>query len=70
MDFDVLLVFQPCYSPEYNACERVFGYVKDRLRSSRSERVSLISQISVVLATISLNMMVNWYQRAILGRLP
>jgi transposase len=36
---NVILIFQPAYSPEVNPIERLWGYVKEQLKSLRFERI-------------------------------
>ena len=66
----VTMYFQPCYSPEFNACERVFGYLKNKLRARRLDGVPLLEQLCVLLACITVDMMKNWYRGAFMGTLP
>lgn len=66
----VTIYFQPCYSPEFNACEPVFGYLKNKLRARRQDGVPLQEQLCVILACITVDMMKNWYRGAFMGSLP
>jgi putative transposase len=36
---NVILLFQPAYSPEVNPIERLWGYVKEQLKWLRFERI-------------------------------
>eukprot|EP00300_Choanocystis_sp_HF-7_P026713 c30484_g1_i1.p1 GENE.c30484_g1_i1~~c30484_g1_i1.p1 ORF type:complete len:105 (-),score=1.18 c30484_g1_i1:23-295(-) len=69
-DLQIRVLFQPCYSPEFNSCEMVFGYTKRKLRTRRVEGVPFWQQVKVILASISHSMMRNWYRKAILGIVP
>jgi hypothetical protein len=67
---DIDMWFQPCYSPEFNVCERVFAFVKNKIRSSRIPDVNIVTHIEVLLASVDIPMMQHWYVRSILGKLP
>ena len=67
---EIRVIFQPCYSPEFNGCESVFGHIKQKLRARRTAAAPMWQQVTVILASISHEMMRNWYRKAILGVLP
>jgi len=64
----VHICFLPCYSPELDAAEYVFHFVKDRVKRNRSKHSDKLWIDTVVaLASISQETMWGFYQKSLFG---
>jgi hypothetical protein len=67
-ELHICVHFLPAYSPELNACELVFGFVKNSLRNARSN-VSFVAQVALLLASLDRGTMASFYRKSILGKM-
>jgi hypothetical protein len=65
----IRIICQPKYSPEFNACELVFAFLKNRLRNGR-KNIPFEVQLAELLREISQIAMINYYKRAFAGLIP
>jgi hypothetical protein len=59
-----IFIFQPAYSPEFNACEFMFNFLKTSVRSDLSNR-TLIDKIKYAFTFIDWNMMLQFYNKVL-----
>jgi len=57
------ILFQPAYSPEFNACEFIFNYIKNQCCASSGSSIS--DQIHRILNRVTFEMVVDWYLKVI-----
>lgn len=58
------VIFLPFYSPEYNPCELLFGWVKTYIRNNR-RAVPLLNEIVRAFASIPYSTMLAFYDECI-----